>query len=121
MSREALSNMPRSHRAFGGSTLLHLVSRAVLEGVLDGQARLLEAVAIALRELYSGLREHVPAALPLIKEVGNLIEHSSPAAVEGILTSLAEGLSKWIGDEDDLLPVDEYNDIVRVLTLSSLW
>ena len=112
--------MPRSHRAFGGSTLLRLVSRAVLEGVLDGQSRLLEAVAIALRDLYSGLREHEPAVLPLIKEVGRLIQHSRPTAVEGILTSLADGLSKWIGDEDELLTVDEYNDIVRASVLSSL-
>ena len=45
-------------------------------------------------------------------DIRHLIRQSHQDAIVTVLGSLAEGMAKWIGDEDELLLEQEHHDIV---------
>ena len=106
----------RSHSILGiCSILLRLIARAEIRNVVERQSSFLRITGTVLRELYFNrqYQEHVPAALRLMKQVQLLIRRSTPGAAVDVLITLSEGLSVWIGDENELLLEQEHNDIVR--------
>ncbi|EJF63296.1 hypothetical protein DICSQDRAFT_160507 [Dichomitus squalens LYAD-421 SS1] len=100
--------------------LLHLLSSFKLLGEVCGTSIFLWGVGAVLRDLYTDLPENVSTAVQALAHIRRILEGCPTNAILAVLSCLADGLAVWIGDEAELLLVQEHNDVVIPLYCNAL-
>ncbi|KAI1790183.1 hypothetical protein LXA43DRAFT_891520 [Ganoderma leucocontextum] len=99
---------------------LHMLS---LFNVDDGACRksaFLQHVGTVLRGLYSEPAENIPTAVQALGHIRRIVQSCPLNAIMPVLSSLADGLSAWVGDEDEMLLLQDHNDVVVPLYCDTL-
>ncbi len=72
----------------------------------------LQVVGSTLRDLYSDTAEHLSIAIKALGLIRGMINDIPTNTLVPFLSTLADGLSVWVGDENEYLLEQEYNEIV---------
>lgn len=75
----------------------------------------LNHVGSTLRGLYYEASENIPIAIQALGHIRRVVQDCPENGILSVLSSLADGLSAWIGDEDEVLLVQDHNDVVSNL------
>ncbi len=117
------TSIPETFRMFVESTymrrlldapkiFLRMLSLFTVDDVSLRNSLFLQHADAVLRGLYSETAENIPTAVQALGHIRRIVQDCPPNAILPVLSSLADGLSAWIGDEDEVLLVHDHNDVV---------
>ncbi|KAM5535006.1 hypothetical protein V8D89_011379 [Ganoderma adspersum] len=99
---------------------LHMLSLFTTDNHACRKSIFLEYVGTFLRGLYYETSENIPIAIQVLGHVRRVIQDCPSSVIVPVLSSLADGISAWIGDEDEVLLVQDHNDVVVPLYCDAL-
>lgn len=97
--------------------ILHMLAQFVIDDDACRKSIFLQQVGIVLRELYTDTAEDIRAAVQTLSYLRRVVQGCPPDAILPVLSSLADGLSVWVGDEDEVLRIQDHNDVVSNINL----
>ncbi|PIL22657.1 hypothetical protein GSI_15349 [Ganoderma sinense ZZ0214-1] len=100
--------------------LLHMLSLFTVDDDACRKSVFLQHVGTVLRGLYAKALENMPLAIQALAHIRRVVQDCPVNAILPVLSSLADGLSAWIGDENEVLLVEDHNAIVVPLYCDAL-